>query len=146
MYFNLELIHNDILKTDISELSGGQKRRVAIAGVIVTKPEILALDEPAAGLDPIGREDLLAHISRYREETNAAIVIVSHSMEDIAEMADRVIVMNKSAVAIFLLFSLQKNKTAKRPERRIFSLLNTKIDIKRMDFPCRTIEKNCPFA
>ncbi len=75
------------------ELSGGQKRRVAIAGVIAMRPKILILDEPTAGLDPAGRNDLLAHIRKYRDTSNAAIVIVSHSMEDVAVTADRLIVM-----------------------------------------------------
>ncbi len=81
---------------DISpfELSGGQKRRVAIAGVIAMRPKILILDEPTAGLDPVGREDLLNQIKKYRDTSGAAIVIVSHSMEDIASVADRLLVMN----------------------------------------------------
>lgn len=86
-------LSEELLPLSPFDLSGGQKRRVAIAGVIAMRPSVLILDEPTAGLDPIGREDLLTHISRYREETNAAIVIVSHSMEDIASIADRLIVM-----------------------------------------------------
>lgn len=75
------------------ELSGGQKRRVAIAGVIAMKPEVLILDEPTAGLDPKGRADILRHIKNYNKTTGASIVFVSHSMEDIATMADRILVM-----------------------------------------------------
>ena len=93
-------LSEDLLPLSPFELSGGQKRRVAIAGVIAMRPRVLILDEPTAGLDPIGREDLLAHISRYREETNAAIVIVSHSMEDIASIADRLIVMNSGSIML----------------------------------------------
>ncbi len=93
-------LSEDLLPLSPFELSGGQKRRVAIAGVIAMRPSVLILDEPTAGLDPVGREDLLAHISRYREETNAAIVIVSHSMEDIAAIADRLIVMNGGKVML----------------------------------------------
>ncbi len=93
-------LSEDILELSPFELSGGQKRRVAIAGVIAMRPSVLILDEPTAGLDPVGREDLLAHIRRYREETNAAIVIVSHSMEDIAAIADRLIVMNGGKVML----------------------------------------------
>lgn len=82
------------------ELSGGQKRRVAIAGVIAMRPSVLILDEPTAGLDPMGREDLLAHIKNYRDTSGAAIVIVSHSMEDIAAIADRLIVMRGGSILL----------------------------------------------
>lgn len=81
------------------ELSGGQKRRVAIAGVLAMKPKMLILDEPTAGLDPMGRTEILELISKLRKETGIAIVLVSHSMEDAAEYVDRVIVMNKGRVA-----------------------------------------------
>lgn len=83
------------------ELSGGQKRRVAIAGVIAMRPKVLILDEPTAGLDPVGREDLLAHIRNYRDTTGAAIVIVSHSMEDIASTADRLVVMSGGRILLY---------------------------------------------
>ncbi|MBQ8764104.1 MAG: energy-coupling factor transporter ATPase [Clostridia bacterium] len=82
------------------DLSGGEKRRVAIAGVMSMQPEVLIFDEPAAGLDPRGRADLINLIKNYRNQTGSTVIIVSHSMEDIAEMADRVIVMNKSSVAM----------------------------------------------
>ncbi len=82
------------------DLSGGEKRRVAIAGVMSMQPEVLIFDEPAAGLDPRGRADLINLIKNYRNQTGSTVIIVSHSMEDIAEMADRVIVMNKSTVAM----------------------------------------------
>ena len=82
------------------DLSGGEKRRVAIAGVMSMQPEVLIFDEPAAGLDPRGRADLINLIKNYRNRTGSTVIIVSHSMEDIAEMADRVIVMNKSSVAM----------------------------------------------
>lgn len=75
------------------DLSGGQKRRVAIAGVIAMEPEILILDEPTAGLDPTGREEILANIEAYRREKGATIMMVSHSMDDIARMADRLLVL-----------------------------------------------------
>ncbi len=81
------------------ELSGGQKRRAAIAGVIAMEPEVLILDEPTAGLDPAGREDILECILNMRKERNMTIILVSHSMEDVAEYADRIIVMNKGKVA-----------------------------------------------
>ena len=82
------------------DLSGGQKRRVAIAGVIAMEPEVLILDEPTAGLDPEGREDILQNIERYRKAKNAAIIMVSHSMSDVARMADRLLVLNGSRLAM----------------------------------------------
>ncbi len=82
------------------DLSGGQKRRVAIAGVIAMEPEILILDEPTAGLDPAGREDILANIGRYRRAKNATIMMVSHSMNDVARLTERLIVMNDSRLAM----------------------------------------------
>ena len=80
------------------DLSGGQKRRVAIAGVLAMKPEVLILDEPTAGLDPKGRDEILDQIARLREETGMTVILVSHSMEDVAKYVDRIIVMNKSRV------------------------------------------------
>ena len=80
------------------ELSGGQKRRAAIAGVLAMKPEVLILDEPTAGLDPKGRDEILGQISRLRKETGMTVILVSHSMEDVAEYVDRLIVMNKGRV------------------------------------------------
>jgi len=80
------------------DLSGGQKRRVAIAGVLAMKPEVLILDEPTAGLDPKGRDEILDRIAKLREETGMTVILVSHSMEDVAKYVDRIIVMNKSRV------------------------------------------------
>ena len=82
------------------DLSGGQKRRVAIAGVIAMEPEVLILDEPTAGLDPEGREDILANIERYRQAKNATIMMVSHSMSDVARLAQRLLVMNGAHLAM----------------------------------------------
>lgn len=82
------------------DLSGGQKRRVAIAGVISMEPEVLILDEPTAGLDPIGREEILGNIEAYRKAKNATIMMVSHSMEDVARLTDRLLVMNGSRLAM----------------------------------------------
>ncbi len=76
------------------ELSGGQKRRVAIAGVIAMEPDVLILDEPTAGLDPLGREEILANIAQYRKSKNATIIMVSHSMTDVARLTERLLVMN----------------------------------------------------
>ncbi len=80
------------------ELSGGQKRRVAIAGVLAMEPEVLILDEPTAGLDPKGREEILHQIKELQQKTNMTILLVSHSMEDVAEYVDRIIVMNQGKV------------------------------------------------
>lgn len=80
------------------DLSGGQKRRVAIAGVLAMKPKVLILDEPTAGLDPKGRDEILGLISKIHEETNMTVILVSHSMEDVANYVDRIIVMNKGEV------------------------------------------------
>ena len=82
------------------ELSGGQKRRVAIAGVIAMEPEVLILDEPTAGLDPAGRDEILGNIRSYREAKNAAILMVSHSMSDVARLTDRLLVMNDAHLAM----------------------------------------------
>lgn len=80
------------------ELSGGQKRRVAIAGVLAMKPQVLILDEPTAGLDPKGRDEILKQIKQLQTETGITILLVSHSMEDVAEYVDRIIVMNQGSV------------------------------------------------
>ncbi|MBR2937986.1 MAG: energy-coupling factor transporter ATPase [Oscillospiraceae bacterium] len=82
------------------DLSGGQKRRVAIAGVIAMEPEVLILDEPTAGLDPEGREEILRNIEAYRKAKNAAILMVSHSMSDVARLASRLLVLNDSNLAM----------------------------------------------
>ena len=82
------------------DLSGGQKRRVAIAGVIAMEPEVLILDEPTAGLDPVGRAEILGNIEAYRQAKNATIMMVSHSMEDVARLTDRLLVMNGSQLAM----------------------------------------------
>lgn len=80
------------------DLSGGQKRRVAIAGVLAMKPEVLILDEPTAGLDPKGRDEILEQIAKLRKETGMTVILVSHSMEDVAKYVDRIIVMNKGRI------------------------------------------------
>ena len=82
------------------DLSGGQKRRVAIAGVIAMEPEILILDEPTAGLDPQGREEILQNIEDYRKSHNATVMMVSHSMDDVARLTDRLLVLNGSHLAM----------------------------------------------
>ena len=82
------------------ELSGGQKRRVAIAGVIAMKPKILVLDEPTAGLDPSGRDDILGEIKKLYKKEGITIILVSHSMEDVAKLVDRILVMHRGKIAI----------------------------------------------
>lgn len=93
-------LDRELLEKSPFDLSGGQKRRAAIAGIIAMKPEVLVLDEPAAGLDPIGRDAIFESIAKYRNETGATVVIVSHSMEDMARLCDELIVMAHSKVAM----------------------------------------------
>lgn len=91
----------ELLQKSPFDLSGGEKRRAAIAGVIAMDPEVLVLDEPTAGLDPMGREVLLSQIIRYHKERKNTVLLVSHTMEDVARVADRVLVMNRGRVAMF---------------------------------------------
>ena len=91
----------DFLEKSPFELSGGEKRRVAIAGVIAMDPDVLILDEPTAGLDPRGRDKLLSQIVDYHKKRGNTVILVSHSMEDIAKTADRVLVMDDSREAMF---------------------------------------------
>lgn len=92
-------IGDDLLDVSPFELSGGQKRRVAIAGVLAMKPEVLILDEPTAGLDPKGRDEILDQIEKIHKERKITVILVSHSMEDVAKYVERIIVMNKGMVA-----------------------------------------------
>ena len=94
-------LKESLLEKSPFELSGGEKRRAAIAGVIAMQPKVLILDEPTAGLDPKGRDRILDRISSYREKTGSTVLLVSHSMEDIARVADRVLVMNHGKVEMF---------------------------------------------
>ena len=109
-------ISQDILDKSPFDLSGGQKRRVAIAGVIAMKPDVLVLDEPAAGLDPRGRREILGGLRRLVDETGMTIILVSHSMEDMAHYCDNVVVMNASHVyksgTVSEIFSLGTELTA----------------------------------
>ena len=93
-------LREDQLEVSPFDLSGGQKRRVAIAGVLAMEPEVLILDEPTAGLDPAGREEILSLIENYRRTHNATIMMVSHSMDDVARLTDRLLVMNGSHLAM----------------------------------------------
>ena len=91
-------ISEDMLDKSPFELSGGQKRRVAIAGILAMRPEVLVLDEPAAGLDPRGRREILGSLRDYADRMNASVILVSHSMEDMAHYCDNVVVMNSAKV------------------------------------------------
>ena len=94
-------LKDELLPKSPFDLSGGEKRRAAIAGVIAMDPDVLILDEPTAGLDPAGRDVLLAQIRQYHKERKNTVLLVSHSMEDIARTADRILVMNKGKAAMF---------------------------------------------
>ena len=91
-------ITDDLLDKSPFDLSGGQKRRVAIAGIIAMEPDVLVLDEPAAGLDPRGRREILGSLRKYAEEIGGSIILVSHSMEDMAHYCDNVVVMNRGEI------------------------------------------------
>ena len=112
------------LQSSPFDLSGGQKRRVAIAGVIAMEPELLILDEPIAGLDPVGRAEILGNIESYRRAKNATVMMVSHSMEDVARMTDRLLVLYNSRLAM------------DAPPAQVFSraqeLINMGLDIPRV--------------
>lgn len=94
-------LKDELLDKSPFDLSGGEKHRAAIAGVIAMDPDVLVLDEPTAGLDPMGRDVLLSQIVRYHKERQNTVLLVSHSMEDIARVADRIVVMNKSKLVMF---------------------------------------------
>ena len=91
-------VGEELLEKSPFELSGGQKRRVAIAGIIAMRPDVLILDEPAAGLDPRGRREILGSLRDYADRMNASVILVSHSMEDMAHYCDNVVVMNSAKV------------------------------------------------
>lgn len=91
-------LHRENLDKSPFELSGGQKRRVAIAGVMAMEPKVLILDEPTAGLDPKGRDKILGQIKEYHRQKKSTVLLVSHSMEDVAKFADKILVMNKAKV------------------------------------------------
>ena len=93
-------IGEELLDASPFELSGGQKRRVAIAGILAMRPEVLILDEPTAGLDPKGRDDILDQIAKLHKESKLTIILVTHSMEDVANYVDRILVMNNGSLAM----------------------------------------------
>ncbi len=116
-------LSDEILQRSPFELSGGQKRRCAIAGVIAMDPEVLVLDEPAAGLDPRGRSEILGGLMEYRKKRGNSLVIVSHSMEDIAEYSDNIIAMAKGKIIcsgtpheVFSNFDILENSGLSLPE------------------------------
>lgn len=96
----VQLPYEELKDRSPFELSGGQRRRVAIAGVLAMKPKVLILDEPTAGLDPKGRDDILSQISRFHKQMGNTVILVSHSMEDIAKLVDRIIVLHRGRVAL----------------------------------------------
>ena len=93
-------VSEELFERSPLELSGGQKRRIAIAGVIAMRPEVLILDEPTAGLDPEGCRQLLDNIRRYREESGSTVLLVSHSMDEVARIAERIVVFDRGGVAM----------------------------------------------
>ncbi len=109
----------DYLDKSPFDLSGGEKRRVAIAGVLAMKPEIIVFDEPTAGLDPQGRATVMDIIKKYRDKNNATVFVVSHSMEDMAMLADKILVLNKGSV---VMFDTPKNVFSKREELKKIGL------------------------
>lgn len=94
-------VKDEYLDKSPFDLSGGEKRRVAIAGVMAMKPSIIVFDEPTAGLDPKGRQDIIEIINSYRNATGATVIIISHSMEDMAQLTDKLLVMNKGSLVMF---------------------------------------------
>lgn len=109
----------DYLEKSPFDLSGGEKRRVAIAGVLAMKPEIIVFDEPTAGLDPQGRATVMDIIKKYRDKNNATVFVVSHSMEDMAMLADKILVLNKGSV---VMFDTPKDVFSKREELKKIGL------------------------
>lgn len=93
-------VPEELLEQSPLELSGGQKRRVAVAGVIAMNPRVLILDEPTAGLDPAGRESILENLMNYRRETGCTVILISHSMDDVARFADRLVVFDRGRIAM----------------------------------------------
>lgn len=122
------------------DLSGGQKRRVAIASIIAMKPQVLVLDEPCAGLDPKGRDTVLGLIKDYQRLEGNTVLLVSHSMEDVAKIADRVLVMNRSKVAMFgtVLEVYSRGDELKEMGLNVPEITDIFIKLNKMGIPCRT--------
>lgn len=122
------------------DLSGGQKRRVAIASIIAMKPQVLVLDEPCAGLDPKGRDTVLGLIKDYQRLEGNTVLLVSHSMEDVAKIADRVLVMNRSKVAMFGTVPevYSRGDELKEMGLNVPEITDIFIKLNKMGIPCRT--------
>lgn len=122
------------------DLSGGQKRRVAIASIIAMKPQVLVLDEPCAGLDPKGRDTILGLIKDYQRLEGNTVLLVSHSMEDVAKIADRVLVMNRSKVAMFGTVPevYSRGDELKEMGLNVPEITDIFIKLNKMGIPCRT--------
>lgn len=122
------------------DLSGGQKRRVAIASIIAMKPQVLVLDEPCAGLDPKGRDTILGLIKDYQRLEGNTVLLVSHSMEDVAKIADRVLVMNRSKVAMFGTVPevYSRGDELKKMGLNVPEIADIFIKLNKMGIPCRT--------
>lgn len=121
-------------------LSGGQKRRVAIASIIAMKPQVLILDEPCAGLDPKGRETILDLIKNYQRREGNTVIFVSHSMEDVAKIASRVLVMNKGRVAMFGAVDevYSRGRELKEMGLNVPEITEVFLKLKEMGVPCKT--------
>lgn len=127
-------LREELLEKSPFDLSGGEKRRVAIAGVIAMQPKVLILDEPTAGLDPQGRDKILEMIRNYREQTGSTVLLVSHSMEDVAKIATKVLVMNDSRVEMYGTVDEVYSHSARLREiglnipqvSKVFEILNSK--------------------
>ena len=119
------------------ELSGGQKRRVAIAGVIAMEPDVLILDEPTAALDPKGRDDILTQIKKLHDDYSMTIILVSHSMEDVAKIAEKVIVMDKGKIALQgdVGYVFSKAKTLEKIGLAVPQITYLMIELKKRGFP-----------
>ena len=130
-------LREELLEKSPFELSGGEKRRAAIAGVIAMDPDVLILDEPTAGLDPRGRDVLLSQISQYHKERHNTVLLVSHSMEDIGRTADRLLVMNKGRAAMLdetrTVFS--KGEELEKIGLRIPQITKIMQELKEMGYP-----------
>lgn len=122
------------------DLSGGQKRRVAIASIIAMKPQVLVLDEPCAGLDPKGRDTILGLIKDYQRLEGNTVLLVSHSMEDVAKIADRVLVMNRGKVAMFgtVPAVYSRGDELKKMGLNVPEITDIFIKLNKMGIPCRT--------
>lgn len=122
------------------DLSGGQKRRVAIASIIAMKPQVLVLDEPCAGLDPKGRDTILGLIKDYQRLEGNTVLLVSHSMEDVAKIADRVLVMNRGKVAMFGTVPevYSRGDELKKMGLNVPEITDIFIKLNKMEIPCRT--------